>query len=171
MNLLRRKTVIGIRVRERLFGVGLGSTICLCVALPGCSKDAVKVPALHPVTGTVTYKGQPVAGATVTFIADTKPPTEKERSSDKSAPQWAARCSGVADESGNYSLQWDDFHPGAPPGTYKVAITAVGTFEEGDDPDEPRKNAIPDKFGNPQTSGLTAKVEEGDNEINFDLKD
>jgi hypothetical protein len=158
----------GIRVRERLFGAGLAFMICVCVVLPGCSKDVVKVPPLHPVSGTVTYKGKPVPGATVTFIADTKAAAASKSASD---PQWPARCVGQADEDGNYTLAWDDFHSGAPEGTYKVAIVATEPFQEGDDPDEPRENAIPAKFGNPKTSGLTAKVEPGDNVLDFPLPD
>jgi hypothetical protein len=101
-------------------------------------------------------------------MADAKPAAKSKSSSE---PGWPARCVGTADDSGNYVLAWDDFHSGAPEGSYKVMITATGTFEEGDDPDEPRQNAIPDRFGNPKASGLTAEVEPGDNVINFDLPD
>jgi hypothetical protein len=166
---LRKDLMSGIRVRERLFGAVLPFVICLCVMLPGCSGDGVKPPPLHPVSGRVTYQGKPVSGATVTFIADTKPAAVAPKS--KSEPGWPARCSGEADDDGNYTLAWDDLHQGAPEGTYKVAITATAPFEEGDDTDEARPNAIPDRFGNPKTSGLTAKVESGENVINFDLTD
>lgn len=158
-----------IRVGERRFGAGLPSVICLCVLLSGCSKDEVKVPPLHPVTGRVTYQGKPVPGATVTFIADAKPAEAKSKSKDE--PLWPARCVGEADDDGNYALAWDDFHIGAPEGTYKVAITATAPFQEGDDTDAPRPNAIPDRFGNPKTSGLTAKVESGENVVDFELTD
>lgn len=163
---LRRDPMNGIRALDRLFAARVSSFIFICAVLSACSTDVVKVPPLHPVTGTVTYKGKPVPGATVTFIADAKPAAN---ASDKSAPQWPARCVGEADESGNYALQWDELHQGAPEGSYKVMIVAVAPFEEGDDTDEPRENALPDRFGNPKTSGLTAEVEEGENVINFDL--
>jgi hypothetical protein len=158
-----------IRVGEQPFGAGLPLMICICVLLSGCSKDVVKVPPLHPVTGRVTYQGKPVPGATVTFIADAKPAEAKSKSKDE--PQWPARCVGEADDDGNYTLAWDESHVGAPEGTYKVMITATEPFQEGDDTDERRPNAIPDRFGNPKTSGLTAKVEPGENVFDFELTD
>jgi hypothetical protein len=121
-----------------------------------------EVPPLFPVTGTVTYNGSPVPGATVVFVPEAK---------QKSKGVVPVRPAGVADDEGNFVLMLTEKHAGAPEGKYKVAITAVEQFGDEDDSEARRPNAIPDKFGNPATSGLTAVVEDGDNVVNFDLKD
>ncbi len=101
-------------------------------------------------------------GATVVFVPEAK---------QKSKGVVPVRPAAVADDEGNFVLMLAEKHEGAPEGKYKVAITAVEQFGEDDDSETRRPNAIPDKYGNPATSGLTAVVEDGDNVVNFDLKD
>jgi hypothetical protein len=133
------------------------------VWLAGCGDAELTPPPLFPVTGTVTYQGKPVPGATVVFA----PEATKRKA--KEPP--LLRPSAVADDEGNYTLVWSEKHEGAPAAKYKVAITAVEPFGEDDDSERTRPNAIPDKYGNATTSGLTATVtEDGENVFNFDLK-
>jgi len=149
-------------VRNRALGLAFCAVIG-GVGLAGCGGDELKPPPLFPVSGTVTYQGKPVPGATVVFI-----PEGKVKAKDPAR----LRPFGTADEQGNYSIAWSEEHEGAATGKYKVGISAVEAVndEEGDSQTKPA-NAIPDKYGNPSTSGLTATVtEDGENVFNFDLK-
>lgn len=138
--------------------------VCLAMIV-GCAGPAANPnrPATVQVSGTVTYEGQPVEGATVAFLPKTP--------SDPGA-------SGRTDASGKFTLTAFEPGDGAVPGSYLV--TVVKTEIEGGDvvqedstvaPPTP-KSLIPEKYNNPQGSGLTADVKEGEaNEFTFELKD
>jgi len=125
------------------------------------------------VTGTVTYNGTPVEGATVAFV-----------------PQGAdtAGATGRTDASGRYELTTFEPGDGAVPGSYKVKIakTVVAGVPQGDvevdldasgaEDEAPEaaevEQSLPDKYQNEETSGLTAEVTaDGDNEFSFELTD
>lgn len=137
---------------------------CFAIIL-GCSSpaDTSNRPATVPVTGTVTYNGSPLEGATVAFLP--------KKPGDPGA-------SGRTDASGKFSLTAFEPGDGAVPGSYLVTVTkteAQGGGEAQDDSEAPvtaPKSLIPEKYNNPQGSGLTADVKEGDpNEFTFELKD
>lgn len=75
--------------------------------LAGCSSEPTN-PNLVPVTGTVTFNGQPLAGASVTFIGVGATPGEG--------------ATGITDEAGKYELSHFRAGKGAMPGDYKVMI-------------------------------------------------
>ena len=152
--------------------------IALCVGCP----QGVDHPPTHPVTGTVTYNGDPVEGANVTFVAT-------------GGGQGAA---GVTDASGKYTLTTFASGDGAVAGKYGVKIFkfevdaadagggAAGEPEEpgglpdpgvgitgGPEgaPDPGPKNLLPEKYNDPGTSGLDATVVEGPNTFDFPLAD
>lgn len=132
-------------------------------------------PVLLPVAGEVKIDGEPLAGAAVVF----QPVTE--------GPQ----ACGVTDPSGQFQLVTGS-RSGAIPGTYRVTVSKQKIT-----PKHPRKiptgaeNAglppgvtmeemippedlliewlIPEKYGNPSESGLTATVEAGHLSYNFQL--
>ncbi len=56
---------------------------------------------------------------------------------------------------------------GLPEGAYRVTITLREPFFEPSG--KLGKNTLPEKYASHMTSGLTAKVKAGANEINFDL--
>lgn len=181
---------------------GLAFGLAAVVYLSGCGSDAPKVNTV-PVTGKVTYNGQPVAGATVAFI-----PTNPD----------GRAAQGVTDEQGVYTLTTylgpNDQPAGAEPGDYKVTIqkkevaggALPGKPPEGTDPTEmmqkqfnkeemkseneaemrekmmkgqgmspmqqpEMKDLIPAKYGDPNTSGLTASVPAGGGTFDFALTD
>ena len=76
------------------------------VLLTGCSD---KYPDLYPVTGRVTFKGQPVPSGTITFYPQ-----------DGSRP---ANCTLSGD--GSYRLMTYEDGPGAVNGPHKVTIETV----------------------------------------------
>lgn len=127
------------------------------IALPlGCGSSG---PEMASVTGKVTYNGQPVPLGTVSF-----------QSTD---PKGGRNASGAIQPDGTYTLQTEEPGDGAQVGDYRVGIVAR------EDPvldyipkkPVPPKRLVPEKYENPQNSNLTAKVESGSNEINFELTD
>jgi hypothetical protein len=161
-----------------------GLWLCLVAALcSGC--NSTSNPDTYAVTGKVTKTGQPVAGATVTFVP---------QSADGRA------ASGMTDASGVYKLTTFESGDGALPGSYKVSITkfpaaetsgltapaenpssadidaiykameAKGEYTSGGKQPvaEAPKNELNDKFANPETSGLTAEVK-SDGANNYDF--
>jgi hypothetical protein len=142
---------------------------------------------------TVTYKGQPVEDAQVTFTAN---------------GEGARTCQGVTDESGRAVLGTFGVDDGAQPGPYKVSISksAEGGSDSGlsdpalagidtvggnaaggqimdptqayrdqmnsDGSIKEAKSKLPAKYVNPETSGVAFKVESsGSNDFKVDLKD
>jgi len=129
---------------------------CLCAAAClsnlSCGQKKVLRDDLVPVAGTVTFKGQPLANATVMLI-----PTVKEVTD---------RPAAVTDADGAFELACAD-QDGAPPGSYQVTIVA---FEPSTDDEVRPASRIPEKYSNPKTSGLKAVVQEEDeNVIDFTL--
>lgn len=130
-------------------------------AVVGCDGQ----PATYPVTGIVTYKGEPVEGATVSFAPDDP--------ENKSA-------GGVTDSEGRYSLTTFTKDDGAMVGSYNVRVTkydeppvesATATDSEQTDelPDDyepesyeeagPPQNELPAKYGKIGGTPLSFTVE------------
>ena len=118
----------------------------------GCGGPSGPAAKLVPVTGKVTYKGQPLAKGTVSLM-----PVKPGNTATGEIVGGAFKLS---------TYQKDD---GAPPGQYKVAVTA---WEKEPTMDAPKGvPAIPQKFFDPAKSGLTAEVSPQKTELNFDLKE
>lgn len=143
----------GSRALAKLF---LG--LLVPVLLLGCGGGASDTPPLGKVSGLVTLDGQPLAGAIVVF----QPPDG--RSSE-----------GLSDESGNYTLRYDNTNYGAKVGPHVVSVTTrtdgyakppqngqEGEWVKG------QPETVPAKYLKP--GALTAEVKAGSNTINFDLK-
>ncbi len=161
-------------------------TLAGLVTLVGCGGTAVEHEPTFPVTGTITQKGAPLAGAVVTFQ-----PT-----------QGGKAAMGATDAAGHYALTTWAKDDGATAGRFRVTVTkyegqdaeeAIATTTETtevdftdpnvdeypDDYDEltageaasaVKKNILPKKYADPGTSGLEAEVVEGENPpIDFTL--
>jgi len=113
----------------------------------------------------VTYKDKPVPSANVSFT-----PVEGT----------GRAATGLTDSDGRYKLGTFSASDGAPPGKYRIHITAYGPSR----PPKPGETGsgmpgemmtgdpiIPKKYFQPDTSGLTYEVKRGSNTANFDLKD
>jgi hypothetical protein len=178
-------------------GAFAGRLACLTglLLIAGCSAGA-KLPTV-PASGTVTYKGQALEGATVTFL-----PQSKDES--------AKGASAQTDSQGRFSMQTylgggSQTSPGALPGDYFVTVTKAENQAEGirgpevagkmaemqrqaaqggGPPGRPGgggataraqqsfqpKSLIPDKYSDAQKSGFTAKIgASGNNDLKFDL--
>jgi hypothetical protein len=110
-------------------------------------------------SGTVTYNGDPLEGATVIF-----------------APETGLPATGITDANGRFT--WNTRgEPGAVVGPGKVAITAVEQLivVEGREPTAQElanmsRSLIPEKYGHPMTSELSAEVKADEtNEFTFEL--
>jgi hypothetical protein len=160
MSMLKKSTG---QVAATLAGIGL-------VLILGCGgDDFVK---RYPVSGTITYKGEPVEKGRVTFHP-TKPAEQRPASGDI--------------ENGKYALTTVSNNDGANPGSYRVTVesiqmdmTKVNANMKGGGPRQKdiasaysaAKVLIPPKYRLSDTSGLTADVkEQPTNTFDFDLKD
>lgn len=137
--------------------------ILTAVLLAGCP-GGTAIEGTVPVTGTVTYQGTPVDGATVSF----GPVGEGGRA-----------ASGLTSSSGEFTLTTLNVGDGVLPGKYRVTVSKVETQvpqAEGETMDyqaaKPEvKHLVPEKYERAATSGLEAEVTvDGENRFTFDLQ-
>lgn len=120
--------------------------------LTGCGGSSGAGAKLVPVSGKVSYKGQPLAKGRVSLM-----PVKPGNTATGEVVDGAFRLS---------TFQKDD---GAPPGQYKVAVTA---WEKEPTMESPKGvPAIPEKYFSPEKSGLTADISAQKAELNFELKE
>lgn len=121
-------------------------------------------PKVVPATGLVTYKGQPVADAIVVFVPD---------------PSTGVPANATTDGEGKFILKAFDPDEGAVPGKYKVTVSKVeipppppsAGHDQVLKPVLPKYH-VPQKYEDPEKSGLTAEVVEGQpNDFKLELKD
>ena len=143
----------------------IAAILCLCAIICGCSKGPKKpsdLPKLNPTTVTVTYDdGTPVENATVALL-----------SSETGGRTW--NLTGPTDASGKLVLKTDGNWDGAPAGSYRVIVTKE--ISEMEEPTEVGGSVsikgitryVDQKYSNPNTSGLTATIEDGkENNLEF----
>jgi hypothetical protein len=157
----------------RIFGASLLPFIACCL-FAGCNGSNQH--ATYPVRGTIKYHGQPLAGASVTFMAD-----------------GAARAAiGKTDANGIFVLTTYKENDGAVPGNHLVTVKkydsdppALPTATNGEvDPageakyiaamarwQETAKLAVPRKYTDPKTSDLRRDVVAGENSLEIVLND
>jgi hypothetical protein len=130
----------------------------IVLALGCSSKDPNRLETV-PVTGTVTYNGKPVDGAIVTFLA------RKEN----------IPATGMTDAEGRFSLTTYEDGDGAVIGDHDVSVnktigsasTAVSIDEDpehytpGITPPPVVKHLVPERYSQPDTSGLKVTVAKG----------
>lgn len=152
----------------------------LALAPSGCGSNG-----LSPVSGSVTYQGQPARGATVHF-----------RREGETAEEAANYPIGVVDEEGKFDLQVAGVGWGARPGKYKVlvrwppeskedaiapatsknkkarkGVTAPSAAELRRDP-RSSTDRLKFRYFNPDKPLLSAEIKPGSNTLDpFELKD
>jgi hypothetical protein len=145
-----------VMLKHNLLMVFVGAAVVL-----GCDSGVQRV---APVSGTVTYNGQPVPGAHVSFV----PGDGSSRA-----------AAGLTDANGKFTLGTFSTSDGAIVGQHKVGVIANGPSRparpgEGSGmPGEtvPGPPLIPAKYFSPETSGLTQEVKPGNNSVELILKD
>ena len=132
----------------------------MCVTLLcGCPGDS-DAPPTTKVEGKVQLNGKPVADATVNF--------------SPADPAQLRPAVGTTDQEGKYVLSSFEPSDGAMPGEYLVSIVpsvkqAGPLYGSAPQPTSP----VPDKYKNPETSGLKATITADAEEpvqLNFDLE-
>lgn len=135
----------------------------------GCSGTPDGQRATAPVDVTITYKGSPVSGATVTFITVEDPKA----------------ATGITNDAGVAVLTTYQPNDGAIIGNNLVTVTKMEVDPKGTkpppDPSQadvvgytpltPLKSLLPKKYSMPGTSGIQAAVVKGKNEFKFELVD
>lgn len=158
----------GIASRRTIDRMAIVAAI-VCAGLVGCGGPAM--PKIYPATGTVTWKGKPLADATVSFV-----------------PSVGAPSDGKTDANGKFTIMTNGL-PGARAGACKVTVSKF-TGPAPSMPSAPKpedmmkmyekkkkgeidKGEIPIKYGRPETSGLTAEVstDGAKNVFTFELND
>jgi len=127
--------------------ISLAGLFLACCFLLGCDDGKM---ATAPVKGTVTLDGEPVPMGTVTFVSETK---------------GAPYAYGEIQFDGTFTMSTYGQGDGAVLGRHKIMISA---FKVATDLPE-AKSLLPSKYGSEQTSGLTAEVKEGENDIKLEL--
>ena len=140
-------------------------TIITAVILAGCGDGKLKT---IKVTGTITFDGAPLEGATINF---------SPKNEGQGHPAY-----GTTDASGEYKLQTHlgNADAGTTAGEYVVTISkkevvlppvaAPGEMPSmGGPPPAAPKSLIPERYASAATSGFTATVEKGKNVFDFEL--
>ncbi|WP_437223356.1 carboxypeptidase regulatory-like domain-containing protein [Planctomicrobium sp. SH661] len=138
------------------------AAVSLIMTFLGCGGSGA--PAMAKVSGVVTYQGKPLSDANISFVPESGP-----------------IASGLTDAEGKFSLSIRGT-PGAVLGEHRISITAFKpvTPSPGNKPSaagsedlNPAKpvSRIPEKYGSPETSGLSAVVvkQRTPNNFQFDL--
>lgn len=149
------------------------SLLIVVATLPlGCGAKAKSREPVYKVSGTVVYKGVPVAGADITFLCE-----EKNRS-----------AFGRTNDEGKFKLTTFAMNDGAVPGKHVVMVSKIEAgpptkvadiSDPAYEPPKPfqstdvkPKNAIPAKYADPKKTDLFAVIEEGENpQMNLELTD
>ena len=149
-----------------LFFSRMSAVSTLLALLIGCGSysQTAHIEKVVPVSGSVTFQGRPLEGYRVVFM-----PTDGRRP-----------ASGITDAAGKFTLGTNTADDGAPPGQSKVsfawaspALGEPGQETIADTPDKlPKpKVKIPDKYTNPETSGITHDVPaRGQKDLKFELQ-
>jgi len=120
--------------------------VCLAAALlAGCGGGG-----FAPVAGTVTYKNEPLKEGSIAFH-----------------PEKGRPAHGKIRDGKIVEVTTETAGDGARVGPVRVTIQAV---TGGSDMYAKHKSLVPDKYGDPSKSGLTAEIKPDANDLKFDLK-
>lgn len=137
--------------------------LVLAMLVVGCSKADNRKP-VFPVSGKVSFNGEPMDGAMISFHPLNDP-----------SPR-ALRAQATADKAGQFSLTTYVTGDGAPAGEYAVTIYWPARKQprpKGTDPTAEDDDIPPDRLhrvhADPKTTKLRATVHEQSNTIDFTL--
>lgn len=149
---------------RRALLVGGAGLLAGTIAAAGCSRSRrqrgpARMPTV-PAGGVVTFRGKPVAKASVVFLHE----------------GGSASAVGTTDADGRFALTTYSRDDGAPVGKYRMTVATVDTTEVEPGvlaplPATGGRAGVPANYANAATSGLTCEIpESGDKEIRIELK-
>lgn len=139
--------------------------------LQGCGGTEDNLPQRTAVSGVVTFDGEPVEGATITF----RPVEENGQTAN-----------GRTGEEGYFQMGTFEGTDGVVPGDYTVMISKIKSqsvaevlpeddpnYDPDPKPEPPPENLLPEKYSNAETSGLTVTVSDGEeiSDLKFELSE
>jgi hypothetical protein len=133
----------------------MGLTSLFLIAFSGCGDQDNDQVEVFPVTGKLLVNGQPAEGASVIFYP------QSPDSDGKKMPV----PGGTTDANGNYQLTSYESGDGAPAGEYNVAIIWYEPPSPNSAGPSEQQDRLRGRYANPQTSRLTARVEQGGGEL------
>ena len=123
--------------------------LSLAALLVGCDDGKIRC---YPVSGQVLVDGKPTVGAMVMFV-----PIGGAENFQRERPY------GMTNAQGEYKLTTFNKHDGAPAGEYKVMIRTMRPKSKEEAERRANSPIVAKAYRNPNTSGITASVDTGEN--------
>jgi hypothetical protein len=127
------------------FAVAALPAMGLAVALSGCGKAEEPWEQVYPATGSLSFKGRPIAGAQITLVPE-----------DADVPE-SVRPRAVTMQDGTFQLGTYSSQDGAPAGAYKVLVVWHPLDKSRGEPVR-GPNRLPAKYVNADTTDLVLEV-------------
>jgi hypothetical protein len=121
----------------------------LAIACASCGNSNC----LYPVSGTVTYKGKPAAGAAVFFYRKGGDPMNEHA------------VMGIVQEDGSFTLVCGSLGNGAPPGEYDVLIAWKQDQNQGKGLAHRGRDRLKGRYADPKRPRLHAVVHAASNQL------
>ncbi|HMO14130.1 MAG TPA: hypothetical protein PKD64_07330 [Pirellulaceae bacterium] len=136
--------------------VRLWFALVAIVLVGGCSGYKFAERETYPVSGSASYRGEPIAGGTVTL----HPVSPVDDGKPFVIPK------AVVKPDGSFSFTTYRSNDGAPLGDYMVAFSWKGILEDvnADDAEE-MDEQLPEEYLDPKTSGVRVTIAKGDNTL------
>lgn len=131
-----------------------------CTALVGCSGNDGQRPTA-PVKVTVKYKGNPIEGATVTFITMEEPEPAGGKTDASGTCSFKAIMGGNVVTIVKHDIDKTNIKPLKPEDADLIGVAPIPTL----------KNLLPAKYALPGSSGLKEEIKSGSNNFTYELKD
>lgn len=145
-----------MRPKRKLIRARFAFTLALLAAGPlmlaGCGDGKI---ARYPVKGKVVVDGKPAQAAIVIFCPEKTGDAEFERQ----------RPFSQTDAEGNYQLRTFEAGDGAPAGNYKIMVRWTAPLPGQSPAGDGMTDRLRNRYTNPDQSGLTYTVVEGQNEV------
>lgn len=124
-------------------------TLFALTTFVGCTGSNADTPKMGTASGKITLNGKPLTDCRINF----------------NSAKTGVGAGGDLKEDGSYTLEGS-----LPVGDYTLFITPPSDFTPAKAQTQSGLTNVPAKYRGEATSGLTAKVKEGESKYNFDLK-
>lgn len=150
----RSQSFTKFRFASQVVRRAVGGVLVLvcCAVMPGCGPSGPARLPVHPVSGSLTFQGKPLANALLVLHPKTKDPERP----------FSARAQ--TDANGAFKVTTYDQDDGAPAGEYAVTVQYYQLVGQGGS-FEPGPNVLAPKLSTPETTDITVRVAEGPNTL------